>query len=109
MTEAVSKSKNADGIEVKALKTKYPQGGERQLIKALLKKDVPTSGIPPMVGVLVINVATAAALAEAVVFGQPLTHRVVTVTGAGVKNPGNFYVPIGISVGELIEFCGGLM
>jgi electron transport complex protein RnfC len=97
-----------DGIELMAVKTKYPQGGERQLIKAVLKKNVPTAGIPPMIGVLVINVATAAAIAEAVVLGLPLTHRVVTVTGAGVKNPGNFYAPVGMRVAELIELCGGL-
>jgi len=95
-------------IKVVPVKTKYPQGGERQLIKAILKKDVPTGGIPPMIGVLVLNVATAAAIAEAVVCDSPLTHRVVTVTGEGVLNPGNFYVPIGIQVSELIEFCGGL-
>jgi len=98
----------ADGIEVMPLQTKYPQGGERQLIRAVLGKNVPTGGIPPMIGVVVINVATAAALADAVVFGRPLTHRVVTVTGGGIDRPGNYYVPLGIAVGELIEFCGGL-
>ncbi|MBA7684931.1 Proton-translocating ferredoxin:NAD(+) oxidoreductase complex subunit C [subsurface metagenome] len=61
-----------------------------------------------MIGVLVLNVATAAAIAEAVVCDSPLTHRVVTVTGEGVLNPSNFYVPIGTQVSELIEFCGGL-
>lgn len=100
--------KDSDNIEVCAVKTKYPQGGERQLIKSVLKKDVPTSGIPPMIGVLVVNVATAAAIAEAVVLDAPLTHRVVTVTGAGVKTPGNFYVPVGMRVGRLIDHCGGL-
>jgi electron transport complex protein RnfC len=90
------------------VKTKYPQGGERQLIKAILKKDVPTGGIPPMIGVVVLNVATVAAIAEAVVYSAPLTHRAVTVTGEGIENPGNLYVPIGTPVAELIEFCGGL-
>jgi electron transport complex protein RnfC len=97
-----------DDIKVVAVKTKYPQGGERQLIKAILNKTVPTGGIPPMIGVVALNVATAAAIAEAVVYGQPLIHRVVTVTGEAVANPGNFYVPIGTSIGELIEFCGGV-
>ncbi len=97
-----------DGIKVVPVKTKYPPGGERQLIKAILKKDVPTGGIPPMIGVVVLNVATVAAIAEAVVYDSPLTHRVVTVTGEGIANPGNFYVPIGTPVAELIEFCGGL-
>ena len=105
MSRAVSGS---DGIEVVSLKTKYPQGGERQLIKSIIDRDVPTPGIPPMISVLVVNVATAAAIAEAVVFNEPLTHRVVTVTGPGVQRPGNFYTPIGMAVGELIEACGGL-
>lgn len=97
-----------DDIKVIAVKTKYPQGGERQLIKAILDRTVPTGGIPPMIGIVALNVATAAAIAEAVVYGQPLTHRVVTVTGEAVAKPGNFYVPIGTSIGELIEFCGGV-
>ena len=96
------------GIQVLPIKTKYPQGGERQLINALLKRHVPTGGIPPMIGIVVLNVATAAAIAEAVVGDLPLTHRVVTVTGEGIARPGNFYVPIGTSVAELIEFSGGL-
>jgi electron transport complex protein RnfC len=61
-----------------------------------------------MIGVVALNVATAAAIAEAVVFGQPLTHRVVTVTGEAVANPGNYYTAIGTAVGELVEFCGGI-
>jgi electron transport complex protein RnfC len=58
--------------------------------------------------VLVLNVATAAAIAEAVVFNSPLTHRVVTVTGEAIAKPANLYVPVGIPVGDLIEFCGGV-
>ena len=108
MNAALEKSSGRDGIEVVAVKTKYPQGGERQLIKAILKKDVPTGGIPPMIGVLVLNVATAAAIAEAVVCGSPLTHRVVTVTGEAIAKGGNYYVAIGTPVDELIEFCGGV-
>ena len=73
-----------------------------------MDKDVPVGGIPPQIGVLVINVATCAAVAEAVVLGNALTHRVVTVSGKGIANPGNFYVPIGTAVSELIELCGGL-
>ena len=106
--EAMSAAVSGDDIKVVPVKTKYPQGGERQLINAILKRHVPTGGIPPMIGVVVLNVATAAAIAETVVGDLPLTHRVVTVTGEGVRNPGNFYVPIGTSVAELIEFCGGL-
>jgi electron transport complex protein RnfC len=95
-------------LKVVTVRTKYPQGGERQLIRSILKKNVPTGGIPPMIGVLVLNVATCAAIAEAVVAGLPLTHRVVTVTGEAIARPGNYYCSIGTSVGQLIEFCGGV-
>jgi electron transport complex protein RnfC len=90
------------------VRTKYPQGGERQLIRAVLSKVVPTGGIPPAIGVVVDNVATAAAIADAVIYGRPLTHRVVTVTGEGLTRVGNFYVPLGTSVEALIAHCGGL-
>lgn len=95
-------------IQVVPVKTKYPQGGERQLIQAIWNKTVPTNNIPPTIGVVVINVATAAAIAEAVVLGQPLTHRVVSVTGRAIAKPGNYYCPVGMSVQEIINHCGGL-
>jgi electron transport complex protein RnfC len=98
----------SENIKVVAVRTKYPQGGERQLIKAVLGKQVPTGGIPPMIGVVVLNMATTAAIAEAVACKAPLTHRVVTVSGEAVANPGNFYVAIGTPVGEIIDFCGGV-
>jgi electron transport complex protein RnfC len=97
-----------ESIKIVSVKTKYPQGGERQLIQAVLGQTVPTGAIPPMIGVVVDNVATAAAVAEAVVEGRPLTHRTVTVTGEGITNGGNYYVPIGTPVAALIEHCGGL-
>ena len=100
--------KDSDDIEIAVVKTKYPQGGERQLINSVLKKHVPTGGIPPMIGVLVLNVATCAAIADAVVNKRALTHRVVTVSGEAIARPGNYYVAIGTSVGDLIEFCGGV-
>jgi electron transport complex protein RnfC len=108
LSQALEAQRNGDDIKVIPIKTKYPQGGERQLITAILKKTVPTGGIPPMIGVLVQNVATAAAIAQAVVAAAPLTHRVVTVTGEAIANPGNYYVAVGTSVAELIEFCGGV-
>ncbi len=108
ITETVKNSSNCENVEVVAVKTKYPQGGERQLIKSVLDKTVSTGGIPPMIGVMVLNVATACAIAEAVILNTPLTHRVTTVTGEGITKPGNFYVPIGTPIGELIDFCGGL-
>lgn len=108
ISTALRNSIDSDNIQVVIVKTKYPQGGERQLIKAILKKNVPTGGIPPMIGVVVLNVATIAAIAEAVISGLPLTHRVVTVTGEAIAKPGNYYVAIGTSVENLIEFCGSV-
>ncbi|MCP4259499.1 MAG: electron transport complex subunit RsxC [Planctomycetes bacterium] len=108
MNTALKNIPNSTDIKIIPVRTKYPQGGERQLINAILKKNVPTGGIPPMIGVVVLNVATTAAIAEAVVSNLPLTHRVVTVTGEAIAKPGNYYVPIGISVEDLIEFCGGV-
>lgn len=105
---AIKNLPDTDNIRLATVKTKYPQGGERQLIKAVLNKNVPTGGIPPMIGVLVLNVATCAAIAEAVLLEKPLTHRVVTVTGQAVAKPGNYYVTIGTAVHELIDFCGGV-
>jgi len=96
------------GIQVAVLKTKYPQGSEKHLIKAVVDREVPLGGLPADVGVAIGNVGTMAAVARAVVRSRPLTHRVICVTGAGVATPKNLLVPIGISVGELIDCCGGL-
>lgn len=107
MSQAVATVKDMD-IAVIAVKTKYPQGGERQLIRSILGKTVPTGQIPPNIGVCVLNVATCAAIAEAVALHKPLTHRITTVTGRAVARPGNYYVPVGMTVGDLLEHCGGL-
>jgi len=106
--EAMRKAAANTGIEVAVVPTKYPQGGERQAIYAITGRAVPTGGLPLDVGVMVVNVATAAAIARAVVRGKALTHRIVTVTGAGVVRPANVLAPIGASYRELIDFCGGL-
>jgi electron transport complex protein RnfC len=95
-------------IKVVVLQTKYPQGGERQLVVAVTGRLVPGGGLPLDVGVVVVNVSTAAALARAVYRGRPLTHRIVTVSGSGIRTPKNLLVPIGVSYGELIKFCGGV-
>lgn len=108
LSNALNKSPGCKDIKIVVIKTKYPQGGERQLIKAVLDRFVPTGGIPPMIGVVVLNVGTVAAIADAVLFGSPLTHRVVTVTGEAIANPGNYYVAIGTPIKDLIEFCGGV-
>jgi len=106
--EALAACGGCDHIRIATVKTKYPQGGERQLINSLCEKNVPTGGIPPMIGICVLNVATCAAIAEAVAAGSPLTHRVVTMTGGAIAKPGNYYVPVGMSVSDLIARAGGL-
>jgi electron transport complex protein RnfC len=95
-------------IELQVLKTKYPQGAERQLSVAMVEREVPTGGLPLDVGVVVQNVGTVAAIARAVVRGKPLTHRVITVTGRGILRPANLLVPIGTPYQDLIDHCGGL-
>ena len=95
--------------EIVLLRTRYPQGGERQLIQAALGRVVPTGGLPLDVGVVVLNVGTAAALARAFYRGAPLTHRIVTVTGGGIARPGNLLAPVGAPFRDLIEACGGLL
>ena len=97
-------------VEVHPLKMAYPQGGERQLVKALTNREIPPppKGLPIDVGCIVINVATALAIYEAVQKNKPLIERVVTVTGPSVKNPGNFLVRLGTPVRALIDLAGGL-
>jgi len=95
-------------IEVCALKTKYPQGGEKQLIKTLTGREVPSGGLPVDVGAVVHNVGTTFAVYEAVQKNKPLFERVVTVTGTGISGPSNFLVRIGTPVSALIEAAGGL-
>ena len=96
------------GIQIRVLKTKYPQGGEKQLILASLNSVVPSGGLPLDIGVVVMNVATAAALARAVLRDKPLTHRIVTVSGGGIAEPKNLLTPIGTSYATLVDYCGGL-
>ncbi len=96
------------GIEVQPLKVKYPQGGEKQLIKALTGREVPSGKLPLEVGCVVQNVGTAFAVYEAVQKNKPLIERVVTLTGKSVKKPANYLVRIGTPVNDLIETSGGL-
>ncbi|OIO00529.1 electron transport complex subunit RsxC [Candidatus Desantisbacteria bacterium CG_4_10_14_0_8_um_filter_48_22] len=96
-------------IHLAPVKTKYPQGAEKQLIKAILNREVPGGGLPFDVGVIVQNVGTAFAIYEAVTSGKPLIERVVTVTGPGIKEPRNLRVRIGTPVSRVIEYCGGLI
>ena len=94
-------------IRVVPLKVKYPQGGEKQLIDAVLGREVPSGGLPIDVGVVVQNVGTAYAVYEAVQKNKPLIERVVTVTGKKLKNPSNYIVRIGTPISKLIEYSGG--
>jgi len=96
------------GIHIAVLKTKYPQGSEKHLIKAVLDREVPLGGLPADIGVVMTNVATVTSVARAVMRQTPLTHRVVCVTGGGILESKNLLVPIGIPVGDLIDYCGGL-
>lgn len=99
--------KFAGAIEIALLDTKYPQGGEKQLIKAITGREVPSNGLPFQAGVVVQNVATAVAVAQAVRDGKPLVERIVTVTGPAIKEPRNFLVPIGTPLQNLVEAAGG--
>lgn len=102
------KLKGNKSIKVQSLLTKYPQGGEKQLIKAITGKEVPVGGLPISVGVIVQNVATAYAIYRAVRLREPLISRIITVTGKSVANPGNFRVYIGTQLKKVIEAAGGI-
>jgi electron transport complex protein RnfC len=97
-----------EGISVHPLKVKYPQGAEKQLIKALINREVPTGRLPIDVNCVVHNVGTAFAVYEAVQKNKPLFERVVTITGKSLSKPGNYFVRIGTPVRKLIEAAGGL-
>lgn len=94
-------------IKIVELRTKYPQGSEKQLIKAVINREVPSGKLPMDVGVVVNNVGTAMAVKSAVMMGKPLIERVVTVTGPNIVEPGNVKVRIGTPFKNLINFCGG--
>jgi len=96
------------GIVVHALQAKYPQGGEKQLIQAILNREVPSGGLPVDVGTITFNVGTTFAVYEAVQKNKPLIERIVTITGKSVKQPANFRVRIGTPVSHLIKASGGL-
>lgn len=97
-----------DDIKIVSLKKKYPQGGEKQLIAAVLGKEVKNGNIPVSVGAVVNNVATVYTIYEAVYNDRPLIERVVTVTGPSLSNPGNFLATIGTPIRTLIEVAGGV-
>ncbi|MBS4006911.1 MAG: electron transport complex subunit RsxC [Clostridium sp.] len=106
--EALKKAAaNFPDIEVHALHTKYPQGAEKQLIKVFTNREVPSGGLPSMVGCVVQNPGTCIAIADMVRFGKPLIERNVTITGSGIMEPKNMLVRVGTPLEEVIEQCGG--
>lgn len=94
--------------EVNILHTRYPQGAEKQLCQSITGRQVPPGALPAAIGCAVFNVVTTAAIYQAVYQGRPVTHRVVTVSGSGVKEPRNLYCPIGTPLCELLDACGGV-
>ncbi len=96
-----------EGVQLLTMKVRYPQGAEKQLIQTVTGRQVPPGGLPAMVGCAVFNVATCAAICDAVYDGMPLVRRAITVTGHAVEKPGNFLAPIGTSFADLLIAAGG--
>lgn len=107
--EAIAAMRAAAGseAEVLALRVRYPQGAEKQLIQAATGRQVPPGGLPAAVGCAVFNAATCAAIYDAAYDGMPLVRRIVTVTGRALARPSNLLAPIGTPFSELVEACGG--
>jgi H+/Na+-translocating ferredoxin:NAD+ oxidoreductase subunit C len=106
--DAIANGDTGISVDIVPCEVRYPQGAERQLVKAVLGRTVPARGLPLAVGVVVQNVATAVAVHDAVRYRKPLLDRVLTVTGPGVVEPRNVLVPIGTPLANAIDFCGGL-
>lgn len=111
--EAIAKIEEAirgeTWIDIAVTKTKYPEGGEKQLIWAILKREVPSGGLPMDVGALVQNVGTAVAIYEAVRYRKPLIERVLTLSGDIPKKRGNYLLRIGMLFKDVIELSGGVL
>ena len=106
--EGFSEENEIDGnIKIVNLETKYPQGDEERLIDAVLKREVPSGGLPMDVGAVVSNISTVNSIYEALFMDKPLYERILTVTGKTVKNPQNMVVRVGTSFNDLIEEAGG--
>ncbi len=96
------------GIDIVPLRVMYPQGAEKQLINSITQRKVPAGGLPMDVGCVVQNVATAAAVYDAVIKGQPLIERVTTITGNSVVNPGNWRLRLGTTALDALQLAGGV-
>ncbi len=94
-------------VEIRAVPSIYPEGGEKQLIQTLTGLEVPTGGLPLDIGLVCQNIGTAAAVFRAIVHGEPLTSRIVTVTGEAVQQPGNYEVRLGSKVADIVAAAGG--
>jgi electron transport complex protein RnfC len=104
----LSRTPLTEKIEVNTLRTKYPQGAEKQLIYSILKREVPSGGLPMDSGTVVQNVGTVYAIREAIILKKPLFERYMTITGKIVHNPGNYKIRVGTRISDLVEDCGGL-
>jgi Na+-translocating ferredoxin:NAD+ oxidoreductase subunit C len=102
------KAKEFEGIQIESLKVRYPQGGEKQLIDALIRRQVPSGRIPVEVGAVVQNVGTSYAIYEAVQKNKPMVERVVTITGKDAPNPSNYRVRLGTYLSQIVELTGGV-
>lgn len=103
---ALQAAAEGTGIEIVVFPTKYPSGGEKQLIENLTGKQVPSGGLPSAVGVVCQNLGSAVAIHDAIVHGRPLISRITTVTGDAVANPGNFEVLLGTTMRYLLDKAG---
>ena len=101
-------SKTFDGIEIVPLRVQYPQGGEKQLIDAIISRQVPSGALPIEVGAVVQNVATVFAVYEAVQKNKPMFERIITITGKSMTHQGNFRVRIGTPLDQVVEQAGGM-
>lgn len=106
--ESMKKIFKGTFVKIISLPTRYPQGGEKMLIKAVTGQEVPSGGLPADVGVVVQNVGTVVAISDAVIKGIPVIERVTTVTGAAIKEPKNLNLRIGTTFKDAINYCGGL-
>ena len=107
LRKALEKINGTENIKVVVTPTVYPTGGEKQLIKIVTGKEVPSGGLPINIGMVVHNVGTAAAIYEAIVLGKPIISRLVTVSGKGIQEPCNIEVLLGTQIKEIVEQCGG--
>lgn len=105
--QAMRKAAEGFNVKIASLKTRYPQGAEKQLIYTATGREVPSGGLPMDVGVVVTNVATSKAIADVFTTGMPLVERCCTITGEGIVNPKNLRFRIGCTLKDMIDYCGG--